>query len=84
MEITETVLVSDMAGASSELHHLTVDTLKIDRTFISDLDHPRDQSLIRMITDLGHHIGATIVTEGVETTQQLRAVQDLGCDQVQG
>ena len=68
----------------AHLHHLTVDALKIDRTFMSDLDHPRDQSLIRMMADLGHRMGATIVVEGVETTRQLQAVQELGTDQIQG
>lgn len=109
VEITETVLLDDLAVASGELgrlrglgvrvaiddfgtgytslahlHHLPVDVLKVDRTFVTDLASPRDRSLVRMIADLGHHLDATIVTEGVETAEQLATLQGLGCDQVQG
>jgi EAL domain-containing protein (putative c-di-GMP-specific phosphodiesterase class I) len=109
VEITETVLLDNLAMASAELHrlrrlgvnvavddfgtgytslahlqHLPVDTIKIDRTFVGGLDRTKDPSLIRMITDLGHHLGAVVVTEGVETVEQLEMIMELGSDQVQG
>jgi EAL domain-containing protein (putative c-di-GMP-specific phosphodiesterase class I) len=68
----------------SHLHHLTVDSIKIDRSFVSQLPRGRDSSLVRMVTDLGHHFGVSIVGEGVETHAQLEALREIGCDAVQG
>jgi len=67
-----------------QLQHLPVDSIKIDRSFINELPERRDRSLVRMVTDLGHHLGVTIVAEGVETDVQLSTLRELGCDTVQG
>jgi len=37
-----------------------------------------------MVTDLGHHLGVSIVAEGVETDDQLAALREVGCDSLQG
>jgi EAL domain-containing protein (putative c-di-GMP-specific phosphodiesterase class I) len=63
---------------------LPVDAIKIDRSFVAHIDEQRDQSLIRMITELGHHLGIAVVAEGVETAPQQDALNDLGCDELQG
>jgi diguanylate cyclase (GGDEF)-like protein len=68
----------------AHLHHLPVDAIKIDRSFVAHIDEQRDQSLIRMITELGHHLGIAVVAEGVETAPQQDALNDLGCDELQG
>jgi len=68
----------------AHLQHLTVDEIKIDRSFIQQLPGGRDSSLVRMVTELGHHLGVSIVAEGVETDDQLAALRDVGCDSLQG
>jgi EAL domain-containing protein (putative c-di-GMP-specific phosphodiesterase class I) len=68
----------------AHLQHLTVDEIKIDRSFIQQMPGGRDSSLVRMVTELGHHLGVSIVAEGVETDEQLAALRDVGCDSVQG
>jgi diguanylate cyclase (GGDEF)-like protein len=68
----------------AHLQHLPVDVIKIDRCFMTDLRRARDASLVRMITELGHHLALTIVAEGVETEQQLDVLRALGVDRIQG
>jgi diguanylate cyclase (GGDEF)-like protein len=68
----------------AHLHHLPVDTVKIDRSFIADIESPRDAALVRMITELAHQLGLKTVSEGVETAQQLQVLRALGADDIQG
>jgi diguanylate cyclase (GGDEF)-like protein len=68
----------------AHLQHLTVDEIKIDRSFIQQLPGGRDSSLVRMVTELGHHLGVSIVAEGVETDNQRAALREVGCDSLQG
>ena len=109
IEITETVLLTDLVSASAELddvralgpkvaiddfgtgytslahlQQLPIDTIKIDRSFISQLDRKRGNSLVRMVTELGHAIDITIVAEGVETDQERTSLQAIGADFLQG
>jgi diguanylate cyclase (GGDEF)-like protein len=71
------------------LQRLPVDVLKIDRSFVKDLDAsgpPRAHAhaLAQAITGLGHNLGMSVLAEGVETNEQLEALVALGCDEVQG
>jgi EAL domain-containing protein (putative c-di-GMP-specific phosphodiesterase class I) len=67
------------------LRHLPVNVIKIDRCFVSRLeDDAQTTEIVRTITTLAHTLGMTVVAEGVETTGQLRALTDLGCDYAQG
>ncbi len=109
IEITETVLLTDLVLASHELdavralgvkvavddfgtgytslahlQQLPIDIIKIDRSFISQLNVKRGSSLVRLVTDLGHAIEITIVAEGVETADELHALQEMGADHLQG
>ncbi|MEO8693969.1 MAG: EAL domain-containing protein [Acidimicrobiales bacterium] len=109
IEITETVLLTDLVTAASQLdevralgvrvaiddfgtgytslaalQQLPIDTIKIDRSFISQLDRRKGTSLVRMVTDLGHAIDITIIAEGVETNAELIALQSMGADCIQG
>jgi len=68
----------------AHLHYLPIDTVKIDRSFITSIDIAKDASLIRMITELAHELGLSTVSEGVETDEQFSTLQDLGADQIQG
>jgi EAL domain-containing protein (putative c-di-GMP-specific phosphodiesterase class I) len=69
----------------SYLHSFDVQTLKIDRSFISS---PRTGSdtwtIVEAIIGLAHALGMQAVAEGVETEEQLRQVAELGCDLAQG
>jgi EAL domain-containing protein (putative c-di-GMP-specific phosphodiesterase class I) len=68
-----------------QLRQLPFTEVKIDRTFIADVERSRDSRLIvRAITELAHGLGLTATAEGVETVEQLRAAHELGCDAVQG
>ena len=64
------------------LRDLPVDTLKIDRSFVSRL--PQDGAVIGFVVDLARAIGASTVVEGVETVEQLHGVALAGCDVAQG
>ena len=67
------------------LHRFPVHGLKIDRSFISELDvDPRTTDLVRVILDMGRALGVDVVAEGVETEAQLALLREMGCRGVQG
>jgi len=67
------------------LKYLPVDEIKIDRSFIMDLDSNENSKIIvEMIVKLAHQLNVTIVGEGVETPKQLEMLRQMNCDQVQG
>ncbi|HXG26766.1 MAG TPA: EAL domain-containing protein [Candidatus Binatia bacterium] len=67
------------------LRQLPLDTIKIDRSFVTDLD-VRDPNIgiIRAVVSLAHGLGITVVAEGIETEEQARRLRELGCDMGQG
>lgn len=71
------------------LDRIPVDTVKIDRSFISRMDsaHPDihdSTGLVRGIISLSHELGKTVVAEGVETAEQAAILRSLGCEYAQG
>ena len=69
----------------SRLQGLPVDTLKIDRTFISKIETDSDTSeIVRIIIMLAHNLGLKVVAEGAETAEQVHLLKELDCDLVQG
>jgi diguanylate cyclase (GGDEF)-like protein len=67
------------------LRDLPVDTLKLDRTFITGMeDDPTTAALVRSAVSLSHSLGLQMVAEGVETEAALELLRRLGCDQAQG
>jgi diguanylate cyclase (GGDEF)-like protein len=69
----------------SYLHHLKVENLKIDRSFINQMEKTKDNlGIVRAIINLTHELGMDVTAEGVETPQQLEQLQGLGCDFAQG
>jgi diguanylate cyclase (GGDEF)-like protein len=69
----------------SRLSSLPIDTLKIDRTFVTRLPADRSgKTLVSTMISLAHAFDMTVVAEGVETSDQLGALWQMGCDQAQG
>ncbi|MFR9728908.1 EAL domain-containing protein [Saccharopolyspora sp. MS10] len=69
----------------AQLRRLPLDTLKIDRSFVSDLTGSEDvQAIVTSIVAMAHAVGLVVVAEGVETPEQLAVLQRIGCDQGQG
>jgi len=69
----------------SYLHRFPIDTLKIDRSFISCLGRQGENlELVRAIMAMARSLGMDAIAEGVETAEQLRQLQKLGCQKVQG
>lgn len=69
----------------SNLKNYPFDVLKIDRTFIRDLESdPEDLALVTAAIGMSKGLGLSIVAEGVETQWQLDMLADMQCDKVQG
>jgi diguanylate cyclase (GGDEF)-like protein/PAS domain S-box-containing protein len=69
----------------SFLHRLDVDTVKVDRSFVSEIGHGTSGSeMVRAIVGLAHNLGMDVVAEGVETAEQASALRALGCEYAQG
>ena len=67
------------------LASLPIAELKIDRSFIQDIDtNPANDAIVRSMIELGHQLELIVVAEGVETKGELGAVLSNGCDLVQG
>jgi len=67
------------------LHHFPIDSLKIDMIFVQALDgRASARAIVRSIVSLGQELDIAVVAEGVETEQQLLALQSLGCTVGQG
>jgi diguanylate cyclase (GGDEF)-like protein len=68
----------------SRLHEFTIDTLKIDRSFVSRLSAGQSQQIVETIVTLAHSFGMDVVAEGIETVEQLEKLHSLGCERGQG
>ena len=67
------------------LHRFPVDALKIDRSFVGDLDaSPDNAQIVQAMISLGHGLGMDVVAEGVKNTGQLERLRGMGCDYAQG
>ncbi|ACB51227.1 hypothetical protein cce_1877 [Crocosphaera subtropica ATCC 51142] len=69
----------------SYLHYFPVDTLKIDRSFISNLSKNKEGlEIVKTIINLGRNLNMDIVAEGIETDEQLKLLKQLNCQYGQG
>jgi len=69
----------------SRLRRIPVDTLKIDRVFISNMDSDAEsREIVRVIIMLAHNLGLKVVAEGTETEEHVHHLQQLKCELAQG
>ena len=69
----------------SYLQRFPIDTLKIDRSFVSRMDRDEESlEIARTVLNIGRNLGKSVVAEGIETHDQLRLLRQLDCDCGQG
>jgi EAL domain-containing protein (putative c-di-GMP-specific phosphodiesterase class I) len=67
------------------LRYLPIHILKIDRSFISDMDKDLNtRVIVKSIIDVAHSLKLKVTAEGVETMEQLALLKQMGCDEIQG
>lgn len=84
------ILIDDFGVSYSSLNYLKmfdIDGIKIDRSFINQLDKDngvKEYEIVKLIVSLAKKLNLEVTAEGVETEVQYRAIDQLGCDEVQG
>ncbi|MFT3930425.1 MAG: EAL domain-containing protein [Spongiibacteraceae bacterium] len=82
------IALDDFGTGYSSLSYLTrfpIDTLKIDRCFVSNIAYESEQAaIVTAVCALSHRLNMKVIAEGVETESELQIITDLGCDEVQG
>jgi diguanylate cyclase (GGDEF)-like protein len=81
------ISMDDFGTGYSSLAYLQkfpFDKIKIDRSFVHELDRRESIAIVRAVTGLGSSLGMKTTAEGVETQQQLRQLKEEGCTEVQG
>ncbi|HEY7095560.1 MAG TPA: EAL domain-containing protein [Terriglobales bacterium] len=69
----------------SRLQGFPVDTLKIDRAFISKMENdPETAAIVKAIITLAHNLGLSVVAEGIDRPQQVELLTQMGCELAQG
>ncbi len=82
-----TIAIDDFGTGFSSLNYLSklpVDTLKIDRSFVIEMNSPAGLALVSTIIIVAHALKLKTVAEGVETEEQSRQLRSLNCDEMQG
>jgi EAL domain-containing protein (putative c-di-GMP-specific phosphodiesterase class I) len=80
--------LDDFGTGYSSLQYLKdfpIDTLKIDRSFVSGVTAgPKDAAIVATIIGIGHSLGLRVIAEGIETASQLAFLRERGCEWYQG
>lgn len=84
----QSLSIDDFGTGYSSLAYLKmfpISTLKIDRSFVKDIEtDPDDASICDITVLLAHKLGMKVVAEGVETEAQLKYLLSIGCEKIQG
>jgi len=87
-EIGVSLSIDDFGTGYSSLAYLKrfpIDKLKIDRSFVKDVDMSSDDSsIVKSIITLGHNLKMSIIAEGIEKPEHLYALDDMQCEEGQG
>ena len=82
------VSIDDFGTGYSSFSHLAtlpVDALKIDRSFVINMvDDPDHRTIVSTIISLAHLLKHKVIAEGVDADEQVRLLQEMGCDEIQG
>jgi EAL domain-containing protein (putative c-di-GMP-specific phosphodiesterase class I) len=82
------IAIDDFGTGYSSLSYLKrypITSLKIDRSFVSDLPtNAADAGIVRAIVEMAHGSNLSVIGEGVETKEQFLRLQEYGCDEMQG
>ncbi|MEZ2772661.1 putative bifunctional diguanylate cyclase/phosphodiesterase [Acinetobacter pseudolwoffii] len=81
------IALDDFGTGYSSLSYLAdfpIDTLKIDRSFVSKIGENKQEAIVSAMVAMGKAMGMTVVAEGIETEEQLAYLRDLDCDIAQG
>jgi diguanylate cyclase (GGDEF)-like protein/PAS domain S-box-containing protein len=81
------VAIDDFGTGYSSLSYLRrfpIDTLKIDQSFVRQIDTVDGVSMLKAIIDLGRNLGMRLVAEGVETELEATTLEGMGCEKAQG
>jgi diguanylate cyclase (GGDEF)-like protein/PAS domain S-box-containing protein len=82
------IAIDDFGTQYSSLGYLQkfpIHTLKIDKSFVWDIDREyRHLTIIKAIISIGHGLGLNLIAEGVETEEQMRFLASHGCNEIQG
>ncbi|QXE20710.1 GGDEF and EAL domain-containing protein [Clostridium sp. 001] len=87
MESGVSIAIDDFGTGYSSLSYLinlAVNTLKIDKSFISNIHNDKNKAVIGSIVKLSKYLKYKVITEGVETREQLDEIIGLGCNLIQG
>jgi diguanylate cyclase (GGDEF)-like protein len=68
----------------SYLHRFPIDTLKIDRSFVTRMNLPKNSEIVRTIVTLAANLGMDVIAEGVESGDQIVQLTGMNCEYVQG
>lgn len=68
----------------SYLQRFPLDVLKVDKSFVDELQFDQGTEIVAAVVNLAHALGLHVVAEGVETEQQLSVLRELKCDYAQG
>ncbi len=82
-----TLTLDDFGTGYSSLSYLTrlpFQTIKIDRSFIHEIEIPARRSIVQAILAVAHSLGMRVIAEGIESPLQLTILRELGCEEAQG
>ena len=67
-----------------DLQKYPIDGIKLDKGLVDHIMTPSGASILKAMIQVGHELNMTILAEGVETDEQVRALQEIHCDVIQG